>query len=109
MRAAGTRGSRCVRVDSEQRVPAPKDSFRFVIQNRGPCLEEEMRPASRPVHLLFLHKPPADHVVDRRFDERRANRFSLPIALTIVGPGCIRFQICGLLARFGRDLQSYLC
>ena len=68
-----------------------------------------MCPASRPVHLLLLHKPPADHVGDRRFDERRANRFSLPIALTIGGLGCIRFQICGWLARFGRDLQSDLC
>ncbi len=73
-RAAETRRSRRFRVDSEQRVPAPKDPFQFVIQDRGPCLEQEMRPASRPVQQQLLHKTPAHYVVDRRLDERCADR-----------------------------------
>src|ERR1035437_3262471 len=31
-----------------------------------------------PAHLLLLHEPAADHLVDGRFDERRADRFPLP-------------------------------
>ena len=36
------------------------------------------------MHLLFLDEPPADHLVDRRFDERRADRFSLAVSLIVV-------------------------
>ena len=37
------------------------------------------------MHLLLLDEPPAHHLIDRRFNEGRADRFSLPIPLTVVG------------------------
>ena len=40
-----------------------------------------MGPAQRPLHLLFLDELSADHLVDRRLHERRANRF--PLASTL--------------------------
>ena len=42
-----------------------------------------MRPASRPVHLLLLHKTPAHHLIDGRFDEGRRDRLALPGSLTV--------------------------
>ena len=44
-----------------------------------------MRSPQRPLHLLLLYEPAADDLVDGRFHERRADRFSLPIPLTVVG------------------------
>ena len=67
---------------SEQWVPAPKDSLQFVIQNLGPSLKKQVRPAQRPVHLLFLDEASAHHLINRRLDEHRADRFPLPIVPT---------------------------
>jgi len=43
-----------------------------------------MGPAQRPLHLLFLDESSADHLVDRRLHECRANRFPLPSTLAEV-------------------------
>ncbi len=37
--------------------------------------------SQRPVHLLPLDEASAHHLVDRRFDECRADRFTLPVPL----------------------------
>ena len=44
-RAAETRGSRGFRLDSEQWVPLPKRFFQFVVENLGPGLQNQVRPA----------------------------------------------------------------
>jgi hypothetical protein len=43
-----------------------------------------MGPAQRSLHLLFLDESSADHLVDRRLHECRANRFPLPSTLAEV-------------------------
>jgi hypothetical protein len=43
-----------------------------------------MRPAQRPLHLLFFHESFTDHLIDRRLHEGRANRFHLPSMLAEV-------------------------
>ena len=43
--AAKSRGSRGFRPESW--VPTPDDSFQFVIEDLGPCLEQEMAPSLR--------------------------------------------------------------
>jgi hypothetical protein len=47
------------------------------MENLGSCLEQEMCSPERPLHLLFLDEPSAHYLVDRRFNECRANPFSL--------------------------------
>src|SRR5450631_1366185 len=37
-----------------------------------------------PSHLLFLHKPLADYLVDRGFDEAGRNGLAMPVAIRIV-------------------------
>jgi len=56
--AARSRGSRGFRPES--RVPLPEEPFEFVIENLGPCLEQEMCFTEGPLHLLLLDEPPAD-------------------------------------------------
>ena len=43
-----------------------------------------MRPFGGPLHLLFLHEPFADNLVDCRFHKGLADRVALPISLTEV-------------------------
>ncbi len=68
----------------ESRVPPPEEPFQFVIENLGPCLEQEMCSTEGPLHLLLLDEPPADYLVDRRLNERRADPFSLSPSLAKV-------------------------
>jgi len=37
-----------------------------------------------PRHLLPLHKPLADHLVDRRLDEARRDRLVMTVAVPVV-------------------------
>src|SRR5688500_14619967 len=43
-----------------------------------------MCPLWCPLHLLLLHHPFADHLVDRRLDEPRADPVAVAIALTVI-------------------------
>src|SRR5271169_2963500 len=43
-----------------------------------------MSPAQRPLHLLFFDESSADHLIDRRLHECRANPFPLPSTLAEV-------------------------
>jgi hypothetical protein len=68
----------------ESWVPTPEDPFQFVVENLGPCLEQEMCSTESPLHLLFLDEPPADNLVDRRLNECRADPFALSPSLAKV-------------------------
>jgi hypothetical protein len=68
-------------------------------------LQKQVRSAQRPVHLLFLDESPAHHLVDGRFNEGRADRFSLPVALTVVSgwtPDCcnVGLELCNPRGQF---------
>ena len=68
----------------ESRVPPPEEPFQFVIEDLGPCLEQEMCSAEGPLHLLFLDESSADYLVDRRLNECRADSFALSPSLAKV-------------------------
>ena len=80
--AARSRGSRGIRPES--RVPPPEYPFQFVIENLGPCLEQEVCSTEGPLHLLFLDEPPADYMVDGRLNECCADPFALSPSLAKV-------------------------
>ncbi len=47
-------------------VPATEDVGELIVQHPGAHLEEWVRAAQRPAHLLPLHHPLAHDLVDRR-------------------------------------------
>jgi hypothetical protein len=73
-----------LRLLSEFRVPATKYLIEFVIQDLRPRLQQKMRTAQRPCHLLLLHEASADHLINRRLYESRGDRFALSSALAEV-------------------------
>jgi len=44
-----------------------------------------MRCFRLPSQLLLLHEPPADHLIDGGFGDRRCNRFAVSTAVTVIG------------------------
>jgi hypothetical protein len=69
---------------TETWIPLPERSFQFIIGDLGARLEQEMSSPQRPLHLLLFREPPADNLVNRRFDERIAYPFSLPPSIAEV-------------------------
>jgi hypothetical protein len=55
------------------------------VQHLGPDLQQTVGAALAPAHLLFFHKPFADHLVDGRFCEPGRDGFSLPVPFTVIG------------------------
>jgi len=59
----------------------------------------------RPLHLLLLHKPLADHLIDRGFHKRSADGFTLTVAFPEVGDELevvadVRFKLTDALSEF---------
>lgn len=54
------------------------------------------------MHLLPLGEAPTQNLVNRRFDERGANRFSLPVSLPVVRDGFLIVSNIGLELRHAR-------
>jgi hypothetical protein len=54
---------------AESRVPAPEGVLPFVLEHPGPYLQQQMRSPRAPAHLLLLHHPLAEHLIDCRFHE----------------------------------------
>src|SRR5450759_2342785 len=58
----------------------------------------------RPAHLLFLDHALADHLVDRRLDERARDRLPIAIALAIIWyPGAVGPNVA---AELGHRLRA---
>ena len=68
----------------EARVPALKITAQLLIENSGPDLQQLVGARGGSTHLLFLHKPLADNLVDRGFDEASRNGLAVPVAVRIV-------------------------
>jgi hypothetical protein len=58
----------------------------LLIQDGSPHLQKAMRMSWSPRHLLPLHKPLADHLVDRRLDEARRDRLAMAVAVPVIAP-----------------------
>src|SRR5260370_26169145 len=56
----------------------------ILVKHLRPGLQQKMGPAQRPLHLLLLDESFADHLVDRRLHEGRADGFPLPSTLAEV-------------------------
>ena len=82
MSAARSRGSGGF--GPESWVPPPEEPFQFIVEDLGPCLEQEMCSTEGPLHLLFLDEPSADYLVDRRLNECCADPFALSPSLAKV-------------------------
>ena len=48
---------------AEVREPGVEVCFQTIIEHRDPSLQQPLRPADRPAHLLALRHPPVDDVV----------------------------------------------
>ena len=46
----------------------------ILVEHLRPGLQQKMGPTQRPLHLLLLDESFADHLVDRRLHEGRADR-----------------------------------
>jgi len=62
----------------------PEHLFQFVVQDFRAHLQEQVRALLAPLHLLFLHHPLADHLVYRRFHERRRDPLVIPVPFAVV-------------------------
>jgi hypothetical protein len=73
-------------------VPALEIPAQLLIKHAGSDLQQMMGTRWGPPHLLFLHKPLADNLVDCGFDEVGRNGLAVPVAVRIVRDRC---QISG--------------
>jgi hypothetical protein len=80
-------------------VPAAEGAFEIVVQDLGAGLEQQVCASWRPLPLLLLGEPLAHHLVDRGFDEGRADRFRR-CGCTLDEP------LRGRLEGFPQDLSS---
>src|ERR1700694_3363663 len=65
-------------------VPAAERTGQITVEHVGPDLQEQMRAARRPSHLLLLDRALGDELIDRGFDEAGRDPFLAPIALAVV-------------------------
>src|SRR5580698_5435739 len=73
-----------LRSRAEIRIPAPESVLPLIVEHAGSYLQEEMRTALAPSHLLFLHHSLAHDLIDRRLDETGSDPFPVAIALPVV-------------------------
>jgi hypothetical protein len=65
-------------------VPALEIPAQLLIEHAGSDLQQMVGSRWGPPHLLSLHKPLADNLVDRGFDETGRNGLAVPVAVRIV-------------------------
>jgi hypothetical protein len=68
----------------EAQVPAPKITEQLLIEHSSPDRQQLVGSRGGPTHLLLLHKPLADNLVDGRLDEAGRDGFAVPLAVRIV-------------------------
>src|ERR1700730_2931222 len=82
------------------------EMFRAGCHSVSECaLEQQVRCFRLPSHLLLLHKPAADHLIDGRFGDRGRNRLSVSATIAIVRDEvAIGFQV---VIQFARQLAPF--
>ena len=96
MRASKSWGSRRqgLFLQLQIRIPALEHRPEFLIQGFHPRLQQEVRAALGPLHLLFFAEALADHLVNGRLDKTGADVLPIPVALAVVGDeGAIALDI----------------
>jgi hypothetical protein len=76
--------------DTKPGVPPLERAGEIAVEHIGTDLQQQMRAARRPPHLLLFHHALRDELIDRGFNETGRNPLFASIPLTIVGnPGTI--------------------
>src|SRR5882672_7034746 len=90
--------------DLHIRVPALEYRTQFMVECFDPRLQQQMRPAFRPLHLLLLAEPFAHHLVHRGLHETCGNGLAVAIPLAIIRDQVAVVDDIGtkLLHRFGQ-------
>src|SRR5690349_8377122 len=85
-RAVDSGGSGCnaLRLLPEPGMPTPEHLLPFPVEHPRTDLQQQMSAALGPLHLLFLGRPLAHHLVNRRFDKARADSLAIAVALSVV-------------------------
>src|SRR6516164_11804782 len=66
-------------------IPASKRLLPLFIEHPRPDLQQQMRSALAPLHLLQLHHSLAPHLIHSRFHKAGRDSFPVAIALSVVG------------------------
>src|SRR6516225_9214719 len=66
-------------------IPASKRLLPLFIEHPRPDLQQQMRSALAPLHLLQLHHSLAHHLIHSRFHKAGRDPFPVAIALSVVG------------------------
>src|SRR6516164_3464123 len=69
----------------EARIPASKRILPLFIEHPRADLQQQMRSALAPLHLLKLHHSLAHHLIHSRFHEAGGDPFPVTIPLSVVG------------------------
>src|SRR6266851_1519315 len=69
-------------------MPAFEVISQLVIEHAGSHLEQPMRAGHRPSHLLLLHEPLADDLVDSRLDKASRDRLAVPVTVSVIRDRC---------------------
>src|SRR5450759_4058353 len=99
LRGSGEPGWRAVDGVGEAGVPAAELVGEVVGEHTGADLKEEVRASWRPAHLLLLHHPLADDLVDGGLGEGTGDDLASPVTLAVVGDaGGVGPQVAAELA-----------
>ena len=65
-------------------IPSLEHGAQFAVEGLDARLQQQMRPALAPLHLLLLAEPFAHDLVHRRLHETRGNGLTVAIPLAII-------------------------
>ncbi len=90
---------------SESGIPALEQGPERAVEGARASLQQQVRSATRPLHLLSLGKTFADHGVHRGLDEGRRDSFAGPVSLAVVNEaagirGDVDAELVGSLGEF---------
>ena len=93
---------------AETRMPALKCLPQIVVQNVHPNLQQEVRTARRPSHLLLFDESFCDDLVDRGLDETGGNTLAASVSFPIVNDGSrIAIDVSAKLVQGSRQFLQY--
>lgn len=89
-------------------MPALEIPAQLLVEHAGSDLQQKVGTRWGSPHLLCLHKPLADNLVDRGFDETGRNGLAVPVAVGIVRD---RRQVSGRVTHelFKFVLTAFAC
>lgn len=84
---------------SELQVPGSERGLPIVVEDLGTDLQEKVSATGRPLNLLFLDHPFAQHLVDCRLDKAHGDTLAAAIPFSIIdeiGATLVFWEFCTL-------------